>query len=98
MMLIFAITEDMIAASLVGAVLLFEHVPIIIIVALAFTFLTELIEEHFEIGKGPLERLIDNTFDYLKKENIKPTHENVKKHMKRHAKKLRREKAFKLKR
>ena len=86
MMLIFAIIEDMLAASFSGAVFLLETIPIIFIIALIFTFLTELVEEHFEYGKQPLEKIIDKTFEYLEKEKINLTHENVKKHLKRHAK------------
>ena len=85
MMLIFAIIEDMLAASFSGSILLLETVPIIFVIALVFTFLTELVEEHFEYGKQPLERIIDKTFEYLEKEEIKLTHANVKKHLKRHA-------------
>lgn len=87
MMLVFAIIEDMLAASLSGAILVLETIPIIIFIALVFTLLTELVEEHFEIGRGPLERAIDKTFRYMRKHNIKPTHENVKFHLKKHIKK-----------
>ena len=85
MMLIFAIFEDMLAASVSGAILILETLPIIFIIALAFTLLTELLEEHFEYGRQPLEKIIDKTFAHLKKHKIEPTYENVRKHMKRHA-------------
>ena len=85
MMLIFAFFEDMLAASFSGATLIVGTIPIIFVIALIFTLLTELIEEHFEYGKQPLEKIIDKTFAHLKKHEIEPTYENVKKHMKRHA-------------
>ncbi|NIO45158.1 MAG: hypothetical protein GTN36_06450 [Candidatus Aenigmarchaeota archaeon] len=84
MMLIFAIFEDMLAASVSGAILIIETLPLIFLIALIFTLLTELIEEHFEYGRQPLEKIIDKTFAHLRKHNIKPTYENVKKHMKKH--------------
>jgi len=90
MMLIFAIFEDMLAASVSGAILILETLPIIFIIALIFTLLTELLEEHFEYGRQPLERIIDKTFAYLRKHKIEPTYENLRKHMKRHAKMSRR--------
>ena len=85
MMLIFAFFEDMLAASFSGAILILESIPIIFVIALAFTLLTELIEEHYEYGRQPLEKIIDKTFAHLRKHKIEPTYENVKKHMKRHA-------------
>ncbi len=90
MMLIFAVVEDILAASVSGAVLLFEVIPIIFVIALIFTVITELIEEHFEYGRQPLERIIDKTFAHLKKHKIEPTYENIRKHMKRHARMSRR--------
>ena len=71
MMLIFAVIEDMLAASLSGAVLLIESIPVIIAIALTFTILTELLEEHFEYGKQPLEKIIDEMFSHFKRKNIK---------------------------
>jgi hypothetical protein len=88
MMLIFAIIEDMLAASVSGAILILESLPFIFIISLVFTLITELVEEHFEYGRQPLEKIIDRTFEHLRKNKIKPTHENVKKHMKIHAKKI----------
>ena len=87
MMLIFAIIEDVLAASFSGSIAIdiLKAVPIIFIISLIFTFITELIEEHFEYGKQPLEKIIDKTFEYLEKEKIELTHENVKKHLKRHS-------------
>jgi len=90
MMLIFAVIEDVFAASVSGAIFLFEMIPIICVIALIFTLITELIEEHFEYGRQPLEKIIDKTFAHLKKHKIEPTYENVKKHLKRHARMSRR--------
>jgi hypothetical protein len=84
MMLIFAIVEDIIAASLSGATLLIEAIPIIMVIAFTFTLLTELLEEHFEYGRQPLERVLDKTFSHMKKKKIKPTYSNIKRHAKRH--------------
>lgn len=90
MMLIFAMIEDILAATFSGAIIIkiFETIPLIFIISLIFTFITELIEEKFEYGKQPLERIIDKTFEYLKENKIKPTHENVKKHLKIHTETL----------
>jgi len=90
MMLVFAIFEDILAASFSGGALIIGTLPFIFLIALIFTLLTELFEEHFEYGRQPLEKIIDKTFAHLRKHNIKPTYENVKKHMKRHAKMSRR--------
>lgn len=84
MMFIFAIIEDMIAASLSGSVLLLEAIPLIILIALIFTVFTEFLEEHFQYGKQPLERILDKTFSYMKKKKIKPTYSNIKKHSRKH--------------
>ena len=83
MMLIFAIIEDVLAASVSGAVLLLETIPLIILIAVIFTIIAELVEEHFEVGKGPLERAIDKTFAHMKRRRIKPTSENIKKQLKK---------------
>ena len=84
MMLIFAIVEDMLAVSLSGAALLIESIPVIMVIAFAFTLLAELLEEHFEYGRQPLEKILDKTFSYMKKKKIKPTYSNIKRHTKRH--------------
>lgn len=84
MMLIFAFVEDMLAASISGGMILLETVPLIILISLVFTLLTELLEEHFEYGRQPLEKILDKTFSYMKKKKIKPTYSNIKRHAKRH--------------
>lgn len=86
MMLIFEIVEDTLTASFLGATMILKVIPVIIVVALVFTLITELVEERFEGKVGPLEKIIDDTFAYFKEHNIKPTHENVKMHLKRHLK------------
>ena len=83
-MLIFAIVEDMVAASLSGATLLIEAIPVIMVIAFTFTLLTELLEEHFEYGRQPLEKVLDKTFSHMKKKKIKPTYSNIKRNAKRH--------------
>ena len=83
MMLIFAFVEDMLAASISGGLILVETVPLIILISLVFTLLTELLEEHFEYGRQPLEKIIDNTFNHMKKKKIKPTRKNIKAHIRR---------------
>lgn len=88
-MLIFAIVEDMLAASFSGAQVVLGTIPIIVIIALAFTLITELLEEHFEYGRQPLEKIIDKTFNHLEKNKIEPTRKNVKKYMKKHARNVR---------
>lgn len=80
MMLIFAI-KDILAAHLSGATLLLETVPIIILIAFAFTVVTELIEEEFEGGEQPLEKIL-RTLAHLEKHKIPPTYENIRKHLK----------------
>ncbi len=88
MMLVFAIIEDVLAASVSGATLLLETMPIIILIAFVFTVVTEYVEERFfERGPQPLEKIIDKTFAYMRQRNIKPTHKSVKYHLKRHIKK-----------
>jgi hypothetical protein len=54
------------------------------VIAFTFTLLTELLEEHFEYGRQPLERVLDKTFSHMKKKKIKPTYSNIKRHAKRH--------------
>ena len=83
MMLIFAFVEDMLAASISGGMILLETVPLIILISLVFTLLTELLEEHFEYGRQPLEKIIDKTFEHMKKKKIKPTHRNIRAHIRR---------------
>ena len=83
MMFIFAVIEDILAASMSGAVLLIESIPIILIIAFSFTIFTELIEEHFEYGRQPLEKIIDDTLNHFKKKKIKPTYKNIKAHVRR---------------
>lgn len=81
MMLLFAVIEDMLAAQLSGATLLLETIPIIVLISFVFTLVTELVEEHFESGDQPLERLL-RTLAHLEKHEIPPTYENIRKHLK----------------
>lgn len=83
MMLIFAILEDMLAASVSGASMIIEVVPLIVVIAFPFTLLTELFEEHFEYGRQPLEKIIDEMFAHFKKNKIKPTYRNIKTHIRK---------------
>jgi hypothetical protein len=80
MMLLFAVIEDVLAAQLSGATLLLETIPIIVLIAFLFTLVTELVEEHFESGDQPLERLL-KTLAHLEKHEIPPTYENIRKHL-----------------
>ncbi len=79
-MLIFAIIEDVLAAHLSGAPFIVETLPIIVVIALFFTIITEYIEERFEPGEQPLEHLL-RTLAHLEERKIPPTYENIRKHL-----------------
>lgn len=79
MMLLFAIIEDILAAKASGAPFIIETLPLVIVIALIFTVITELIEEHFERGEQPLEHML-HTLEHLERKKIPPTYENIKKH------------------
>lgn len=81
MMLIFAIIEDILAAHLSGAILLLETIPIIILIAFIFTVITELVEEKFEGGEQPLEKIL-KTLMHMEKHKIPITYKNIRKHLK----------------
>lgn len=59
MLVVFGIIEDVLAAHVSGATLIMEALPIIVLFAIVFTLITEMIEEHFETGEGPLEEIVD---------------------------------------
>ncbi len=82
LMLVFAITEDILAAHISGAPFIIDTLPFIIIIALLFTVITELIEEHFEPGEQPLEHVL-HTLEHLERRNIPPTYENIRLHLKK---------------
>ncbi|TRZ55336.1 hypothetical protein D4Q76_00690 [archaeon] len=86
MMLVFAIIEDLFAASLSGDVFLFETVPLIFAVAFVFTIIAELVEEWFGFTDSIIEDAVKNAFSHMEKHKIKPSYENVMKHVKTHRK------------
>lgn len=86
MMLVFAIIEDMMAASLSGAVFLYETIPLIVVVAFFFTVVAELVEEWLGFSDRIIEDAVKNAFIHLEKNRMKPSYENVMKHVKAHGK------------
>jgi hypothetical protein len=86
MMLVFAIIEDVLAASMSGAVFLYETLPLIVIVAFAFTVIAELVEEWFGFTDRIIEDAVKNAFENMEKNRIEPSCENVMKHVKVHGK------------
>lgn len=87
MMLVFTITEDILAASFSGSMLIFETLPLIFILAFAFTIIAELVEEWFGFTDSIIEDAVKNAFSHMEKRRIKPSYENVMKHVKKHRKK-----------
>lgn len=82
MMLVFAIMEDMLTASMSGAVFLYETLPLIVVVAFVFTVVAELVEEWLGFSDKIIEDAIKNAFEHLEKNRMKPSYENVMKHVK----------------
>lgn len=87
MMLIFAIIEDVLAASMSGTVFLFETLPLIFILAFTFTIIAELVEEWLGFTDRIIEDAVRNAFEHMEKHRIEPSYENVMKHVKAHRKK-----------
>ncbi len=87
MMLIFAIVEDLFTASISGTIFLFETLPLIFGIALIFTIIAELVEEWFGFTDRIIEDAVKNAFSHMEKHKIKPSYENVMKHVKSHRKK-----------
>jgi len=86
MMLIFAVIEDVLTASVSGAVFLYETLPLIVIVAFVFTIVAELVEEWLGFADSIIEDAIRNAFEHMEKNRVKPSYENVMKHVKSHRK------------
>lgn len=87
MMLVFAIIEDVMAASVSGAVFLYETLPLIVVVAFVFTIVAELVEEWLGFTDRIIEDAVKNAFEHMEKHKIEPSYENVMKHVKSHRKK-----------
>lgn len=86
MMLVFAIMEDVLAASVSGAVFIYEILPLIVVVAFAFTVIAELVEEWLGFTDRIIEDAVKDAFEHLEKNRMKPSYENVMKHLKAHRK------------
>ncbi len=71
MLVVFGVIEDILAAHVSGATLIIEALPFIVIFAVVFTLITEMIEEHFERGEGPLEEMVDKIIGKKKAEKTK---------------------------
>jgi len=61
MLILFGVAEDILAAHVSGGTvdLIIEALPIIFVISVLFTLITEAIEEHFDRGQGPLEKAVD---------------------------------------
>ena len=61
MLILFGVVEDVLAAHVAGGTvdLIIEALPVIFLLSVLFTLVTEAIEEHFERGEGPLEHAVD---------------------------------------
>ncbi len=86
MMLIFAIIEDMLAASVSGTVFLYETLPLIVVVAFVFTAVAELVEEWLGFSDKIIEDAVKNAFEQMEKHKTKPSYESVMRHVKAHGK------------
>lgn len=86
MMLVFAIIEDVLAASMSGAIFLYETLPLIFIMAFVFMAVSELMEEWFGFTDSIIEDAVKNAFSHMERHKIKPSYENVMKHVKSHRK------------
>ncbi|MFZ3077692.1 MAG: hypothetical protein WA139_04510 [Candidatus Aenigmatarchaeota archaeon] len=82
MMLVFAVIEDLLTASVSGAVFLYETLPLIVVVAFVFTVIAELVEEWLGFTDSIIEDAVKNAFYHMEKHRIKPSYENVMKHVK----------------
>ncbi|MBR9682755.1 MAG: hypothetical protein GOV02_03705 [Candidatus Aenigmarchaeota archaeon] len=62
MLILFGVIEDVLAAHVSGGTfdLIIEALPFIFLISVLFTLITEAIEEHFERGEGPLEKVVDS--------------------------------------
>ncbi len=87
MMLVFAIIEDLLTASVSGAVFLYETLPLIVVVAFVFTVVAELVEEWFGFTDRIIEDAVKSAFEQMEKHKTKPSYENVMMHVKAHGRK-----------
>ena len=61
MLIIFGVIEDILAAHISGGLLItiMDSLPLIFLISVIFTIITEFIEERFDRGEGPIEHFVD---------------------------------------